>query len=210
MGIVERKEKQKQDIKKMILDASVKLFVEDGFEHVTMRKIADLIEYSPTTVYLYFKDNNEIFFHIHQMGFEKMLVMNQDLPGIKNPLLRLHKMGENYIEFGMKNPEFYDVMFIQRAPMEALEQMEECNWSLGDTALGALKNLLQECMDKDFIQKAPVEAAAMAIWGMVHGLVSLAIRDRMKKLVPKEKLLSTMHQSLNWLLGAIDSSIKKK
>jgi AcrR family transcriptional regulator len=210
MGIAERKEKQKQDIKKMILDASVKLFVEDGFEHVTMRKIADIIEYSPTTVYLYFKDKNEIFFHLHQMGFEKMLVMNQHLPDIKNPLMRLYKMGENYIEFGMKNPEFYDVMFIQRAPMEALEQMEECNWSLGDTALGALKNLLEECMDKGLIQKAPVEAAAMAIWGMVHGLVSLAIRDRMKKLVPKEKLVSTMYQSLNWFLGTIDSSIKKK
>ena len=210
MGITERKEKQKQDIKKMILDASVKLFVEEGFEHVTMRKIADLIEYSPTTVYLYFKDKNEIFFHIHQMGFEKMLVMNQHLPDIKNPLVRLHKMGENYIEFGMKNPEFYDVMFIQRAPMEALAQMEECNWSLGDTALGALKNLLQECMDKGLIPKAPVEAIAMAIWGMVHGLVSLAIRDRMNKLVPKEKLVSAMHQSLNWLLGTIDSSIKKK
>ena len=194
----------------MILDASVKLFVEEGFEHVTMRKIADLIEYSPTTVYLYFKDKNEIFFHIHQLGFEKMLVMNENLPGIKNPLMRLYKMGENYIEFGMKNPEFYDVMFIQRAPMEALEQMEECNWSLGDAALGALKNLLQECMDKRLIQKAPVEAAAMAIWGMVHGLVSLSIRDRMNKLVAKEKLISTMHQSLNWLLGTIDRSVRKK
>jgi len=210
MSIKERKEKQRQDFKKMILDASVKLFVEEGFEHVTMRKIADLIEYSPTTVYLYFKDKNEIFFHLHQMGFEKMLVMNQHLPDIKNPLMRLYKMGENYIDFGMKNPEFYDIMFIQRAPMEALEEMEECNWSLGDTALGALKNLLQECMDRGLIQKGPVEAAAMAIWSMVHGLVSLAIRDRMNKLVPKEKLVSTMHQSLNWLLGAIDSSIKKK
>jgi AcrR family transcriptional regulator len=210
MGITERKEKQKQDIKRMILDASVKLFVEEGFEHVTMRKIADLIEYSPTTVYLYFKDKNEIFFHLHQMGFEKMLVMNQHLADIKNPLMRLYKMGENYIDFGMKNPEFYDIMFIQRAPMAALEEMEECNWSLGDSALGALKNLLKECMDKGLIQKAPVEAAAMAIWSMVHGLVSLTIRDRMKKLVPKEKLLSTMHQSLNWLLGTIDSSVKKK
>ena len=102
--------------------------------------------------------------------------MNQHLPDIKNPLMRLYKMGENYIEFGMKNPEFYDVMFIQRAPMEALEQMEECNWSLGDTALGALKNLLQECMDKGLIPKAPVEAAAMygRIWSMA--LVSLTIR----------------------------------
>lgn len=210
MGIAERKEKQKQDIKKMILDASMKLFIEEGFENVTMRKIADLIEYSPTTVYLYFKDKNEIFFHLHELGFQKMLEMNSNLPGIKNPLMRLYKMGENYINFGMQNQEFYDVMFIQRAPMEALERMENCDWSLGDTAIGALQVLLQECMEKGLIQKAPVEAVAMAIWGMVHGLVSLAIRDRMNKLVPKEKLVSTMHTSLNWLLGTIDNSFIKQ
>ena len=52
MGIPERKEKQKLEIKKQILDASMKLFVEEGFENVTIRRIADLIEYSPTTVYL--------------------------------------------------------------------------------------------------------------------------------------------------------------
>ena len=54
MSITDRKEKQKLEIKKMILDASMKLFVDEGFEHVTIRKIADIIEYSPTTVYLYF------------------------------------------------------------------------------------------------------------------------------------------------------------
>ena len=56
MGILERKEKQKLEIRKLILDASMKLFVEEGFDNVTIRRIADLIEYSPTTVYLYFKD----------------------------------------------------------------------------------------------------------------------------------------------------------
>lgn len=209
MGIAERKEKQKQDIKKMILDASMKLFIEQGFENVTMRKIADLIEYSPTTVYLYFKDKNEVFFHLHEMGFQKMLEMNRNLPDIQNPLMRLYKMGENYINFGMENQEFYDVMFIQHAPMDALEKMENCDWSLGDTALGALQNLLKECMEKGLIQKAPVEAVAMAIWGMVHGLVSLAIRNRLHKLVPKEHVIDSMHTSLNWLLGTIDSSFKR-
>ncbi|MFX8778120.1 helix-turn-helix domain-containing protein, partial [Acinetobacter baumannii] len=60
MGINERKEKQKLELKRLILDASMKLFVEEGFENVSIRKIADLIEYSPTTIYLYFKDKNEI------------------------------------------------------------------------------------------------------------------------------------------------------
>ena len=78
MGIVERKEKQKLEIRKMILEASMKLFVEEGFAHVSIRKIADLIEYSPTTVYLYFKDKDEIFFSLHEMGFLKMQELNRN------------------------------------------------------------------------------------------------------------------------------------
>lgn len=210
MGITERKEKQKIEIRKQILDASMKLFVEEGFEHVTIRKIADIIQYSPTTVYLYFKDKDEIFFNLHELGFARFLEMNRNLADIQNPLTRLHKMGENYIEFGMHNPEFYDVMFIQKAPMNALEQMENCDWSHGDTALNALKNLVKDCMDKGFIKKANVVAVSMGIWGMVHGLVSLAIRERMAKLVAAEDLERTMHQSLNWLLGVMDESVKKK
>jgi AcrR family transcriptional regulator len=214
MGIVERKEKQKQDIKKMILDASMKLFLEEGFDNVTIRKIADLIEYSPTTVYLYFKDKDEVFFHLSQLGFEKMLELNQNLAGISNPLMRLYKMGENYIHFGMTNPEFYDVMFIQRAPMDCISKMEELEWSAGNAAIENLKELLKECMDKGLIQKAPVEVVAMAIWGLVHGMVSLAIRSRLdhinKKVLPKDQLMKMMQQSINWVLGAIDTSVKKK
>ena len=112
----------------MILDASMKLFVEEGFENVTIRKIADIIQYSPTTIYLYFKDKNEIFYSLHELGFQKMAELNRNLPDIKNPLTRLFKMGENYIEFGLSNQEFYDIMFISRAPMQVLEAMENCDW----------------------------------------------------------------------------------
>src|SRR6202012_2532219 len=117
MGIVERKEKQKLEIRKLILDASMKLFVEEGFGSVTIRKIADLIEYSPTTVYLYFKDKDELFYSLHDEGFIKLQELNGNLDSIQNPLLRLHKMGENYLRFGMENPEYYSLMFIQGEPM---------------------------------------------------------------------------------------------
>ncbi len=181
MGISERKEKQKLEIRKAILDASMKLFVEQGFENVSIRKIADLIEYSPTTVYLYFKDKNEILFNLHEIGFQKMAEYNADLLTIKNPLVRLHKMGEHYMQFGLEHPAFYDLMFILQAPMEALQGMDNCEWKCGDEALGKLKNTIRECMDKNLIEKGDVDAIAMAIWGMVHGMVSLAIRNRFDK-----------------------------
>lgn len=209
MGIAERKEKQKAEIRKMILDASMKLFVEEGFENVSIRKIADLIEYSPTTVYLYFKDKDEILFSLHEIGFQKMAEYNVSLWDIKNPLLRLHKMGENYIAFGMSNPEFYDLMFIQRAPMKSLEQQTDCDWKSGDVALGKLAECVAECMERKLIVQADVHAVSMAIWALVHGLVSLAIRNRFQKLVTEDQVMPMMQQSLNWLLNTVDSAIKK-
>jgi len=204
MGINERKEKQKLEIKKMILDASMKLFVEEGFESVTIRKIADLIEYSPTTIYLYFKDKNEIFYQLHELGFQKMGQMNSSLDTIKNPLTRLYKMGENYIEFGLTHPEFYDIMFISRAPMQVLEAMDNCDWKYGEAALHALMATVDECMQKKFIRKQNVQVVSMAIWGMVHGLVSLQIRSRFNKIDDGKNIKSLMLQSINWLLGEID------
>jgi len=207
MGIPERKEKQKQEIRRAILDASMKLFVEQGFENVSIRKIADLIEYSPTTVYLHFKDKNQILFELHEMGFAKFAEYTADIWEIKNPLLRLHKMGERYISFGLENPAFYDLMFILKAPMDALNAMKDCEWISGDAALGKLKELLKECMDKNLIAKTDVDAVSMAIWSLVHGMVSLAIRDRLEKLVgAPENMIPTMRKALTWLVNSMDSS----
>ena len=209
MGITERKEKQKQEIRKMILDASMKLFAEQGYENVSIRKIADLIEYSPTTVYLYFKDKNEILFNLHEIGFQKMAEYNADLWTIKNPLVRLHKMGENYVRFGLENPQYYDLMFILKAPMEALETMKNCDWKSGDVALGKLKETMAECIEQGLIINGDVNAMAMTIWSTVHGLVSLAIRNRFEKLVTPEQVVPSMYQALNWLLSVLDTSGKK-
>lgn len=204
MGINERKEKQKAELKQQILDASAKLFIEQGYEGVSIRKIADIIEYSPTTVYLYFKDKNEILFDLHEIGFRKYAEANHNLLEIKNPLLRLHKMGENYLRFAIDNPEYYDLMFLLPAPMEFIEQCVNDNWSGGDRALAALKDVLQECMDRGIIEKADLNTVAMGVWGMVHGLVTLYIRKRCDKLISAEEIIPTMHRSLNWLINLLE------
>lgn len=211
MGIAERKEKQKLEIRKLILDASMKLFVEDGFENVSIRRIADLIEYSPTTVYLYFKDKDEIFFNLHDIGFEKLIELNQNLAGIPNPLLRLHKMGENYINFGIDNPEYYDLMFIQREPMNKLTEMGCADWENGNSAMATLKKTVGECMEEGFLVKEDVDVVSMSVWSTVHGLVSLAIRDRLEKFIPeKNQSRQVMLQSLNWLINTLDISASGK
>src|SRR5271155_1747077 len=162
MGIQERKEKQKLEIRKLILDASIKLFSDEDFGNVTIRKIADLIEYSPTTVYLYFKDKDEIYSALHDIGFQKMTEFNQNLASINNPLLRLHQMGENYLRFGMEQPEFYNLMFIMGEPMKVLSDLG-CDWTQGDAAIAVLKATVTECMDKGYIAKADPQIVSLAV-----------------------------------------------
>ncbi len=203
MGIAERKEKQKLEIRKLILDASIKLFVEEGFENVTIRKIADMIEYSPTTVYLYFKDKDEIFEGLHDMGFQKMQEFNRDLESIHNPLVRLHKMGENYLQFGMENPEYYNLMFILGEPMKKFT--EGCDWKPGDAALARLQATVTECMEKGYLAKGDPHLVSLAVWSFVHGLVTLAVRGRLEKFVVEEEMIfPVMKASLNWFMNNID------
>jgi len=210
MGIAERKEKQKLEIRKQILEASMKLFVEEGFSNVSIRRIADIIEYSPTTIYLYFKDKDEIFYNLHEMGFLKLQEMNKNLDDIHNPLLRLHKMGENYIQFGIENAEFYDLMFIQPEPMDKLTEMG-CEWQNGEAALTRLRDTVVECMEKGYIAKTDPIVLSLSIWSTVHGLVSLATRQRLEKLVPdKANVVPMLGQSLTWLINTLDISGKGK
>jgi len=204
MGILERREKQKLEIRKQILDASMKLFIEEGFGNVTIRRIADLIEYSPTTVYLYFKDKDEIFASLHDIGFEKMQDFNRTLASIQNPLVRLHKMGENYLQFGMENPEYYNLMFILGEPMKKLAD-PDCPWKLGDAALDRLEVTVNECMEKGYLAKGDPRLVSFSVWSFVHGLVSLAIRQRLEKIIEDpQMILPTMKEALNWFVNNID------
>ena len=70
MGVKERKEREKHDMRELILKAAHQIFVDKSFEEVSIRNIADEIEYSPATIYLYFKDKNEIFYALHTEAFK--------------------------------------------------------------------------------------------------------------------------------------------
>jgi AcrR family transcriptional regulator len=203
MGITERKTKQKEELRQQILDAALKVFIEEGLEHLSIRRIADIIEYSPTTIYLYFKDKNHLLFDLCEMGFLQMAALNNNLQSIQNPLKRLHQMGENYIKFGMDHPAYYDLMFNQAAPMERLASMENPEWNSGDAALAQLKEIIEDCKQKGLIQNGDTDAIAMTVWGMVHGLVSLRVCKRFEKLVEANEVVDTMHRSLDWLIQSI-------
>ena len=180
MGITERKEREKLEMRELIIDAATRMFLEDGYEKTSIRNIAEKIEYSPATIYLYFKDKDELFFAIHEIGFEKLLKQMEKAKTIKDPLERLHQIGIIYIEFALKNPEYYDLMFIMRAPMNSIKENlgDAPCWQYGETVFNLLLATITESIEKKQLKIQNPMIAAMSTWAAVHGLVSLHIRDR--------------------------------
>lgn len=181
MGIKERKELEKQEMRKLILDTAMKLFLEKGIENITLRNIAEKIEYSPATIYLYFKDKDEIIYTLHRDGFEEWYRLQQKTLSIKDPLKRLHKHAQMYVSFALENPEYYDLMFIERAPFRTIKEMkceDGMNWEIGMRSYDLLRKNIEDCMNEGYFQKTNIDVACFSLWSYVHGIVSLMIRDR--------------------------------
>lgn len=178
MGVIDRKEREKVEMKRQILDAARSLFLEQGFEKTSIRNIAEVIEYSAGTIYLYFKDKNEILFALHVEAFEALMqAMQAGIMGEADPFERLISLGKYYLKYAFENPELYDLMFVMTAPMETLECREEI-WCDGERAFGTLKFVVADCMKAGYFEGADNETISVMVWSLVHGLATLHLRRR--------------------------------
>jgi AcrR family transcriptional regulator len=179
MGIVERKEREKQEMRQRIIDAAMHMFLEEGYNKTSIRNIAEAIEYSPATIYLYYKDKDELLYAVQKEAFDKLLETFEREATATDPLLRLEQIGKSYLRFGMDNPELYDLMFIIRAPMNVDEHIHQTN---GRDCFGIVMEVLGECIEKGLLRYEDPRTAMLSFWSIGHGLVSLVVRCRLKVL----------------------------
>src|SRR5574337_190419 len=206
MGIKDRKERQKQEIRRLVLDTARKLFLEEGFEKVTIRHIAERIEYSPATIYLYFKDKDEILYELHTEGLNELYKRQQMVMKTKDPFKRLQKHAEAYLHFAVENKEYYDLMFIMRAPLKCIKDIQ--HWEIGMRSFDLLKQNLKDCMEAGRIPKNGLESAAFSFWALMHGMASLSIRERTIRF-PTELIPSIVKGAAAFVLNAMAAAAKK-
>ncbi|MFN8353749.1 MAG: TetR/AcrR family transcriptional regulator [Spirosomataceae bacterium] len=204
MGVTERKERERQEMRQRILDAAQQVFVEEGYEKASIRNIAERIEYSPATIYLYFKDKDELFYVVHEMGFAKMLGEMKVLDSIENPLEQLRQRGYLYMKFALENPELYDLMFIQKGPMQALhKRYKNSEWECGFENFNLLRLNITACIEHGLIRSTNLDITTMSIWSFIHGLVSLYIRERFNAFEETIDIEKVMYASIEQMIEMI-------
>jgi AcrR family transcriptional regulator len=203
MSITERKAKEKEELRALILQGAKKLFIENGIEQTTIRNIADEISYSVGTVYVYYKDKNSILHDLHTLGFKQLGGEMRVLLSVADPMERLAAIGRVYIQFAVNNPDMYDLMFNMKAPMEFLERTDEEEWNEGKATFNVLKTTVGQCIAHGYFTGHQLEPLSFVIWSTVHGMCSLYIRERIKavNLGDPELVLFAGHEEFVKLLN---------
>lgn len=190
--------KTKGDIKTAIINAAKKLILEKGFEATSLRKIAAEIGYSPTTIYLYYKDKNDIIYALHQDGFNLFRSKLDPLMTIEDSFERLKALGESYITFAKEHPDYYELMFMLKEPMKYLDSgVDKELWDNGRELFGFLLMTVKECQKEGYFYHENSNHIAMQAWGSVHGLCSLYITTRLERIVHKSFDFNASEELLN-------------
>ncbi len=197
MGIKERKQKHKEDLKQSILDAAKKLFLKDGYEATSIRKIAAEIEFSPTTIYLYYKDKGEIAHALHQEGFKILAGQFRVLSYVESPIERLRAMGKVYLQFALDYPDFYELMFVMKEPMAHIKQgCEMDEWEEGTQAFQLLLANVQACQAAGYFAGYDPVAFAMMTWSAMHGFCTLKLHGHFDHVIEHKVVQRTPDEVL--------------
>ncbi len=208
MGIKERRERERLEIRRRILAAAQQIITKEGFAKLSMRKLAAEIEYSPAAIYLHFQSRDQIARELGQAGFRQLLRLMTDAGQRQQPkqtaAQRLKAVAEAYVAFGIEHPETYRLIFMSDAEYMAAAFAEPAADDPAQRSLELLVELGAELKrDKSYRGEDSPEELAEMIWAAMHGVVSLRLTCPGFQITSTEALAARLTKTLvDGLLGS--------
>lgn len=172
MGVIERREREKEEVRRKILTAARDLFASEGYERITMRRIADVIEYSATTIYNHFEDKDDLVHALCQEDFGRLFHHLQQTPPPADPVEAVRQLGLAYARFGTSYPNHYRFMFMTPGKFESLGDKDR---SPGEQAFGLLHAAVTAAIEGGYFRSADADTVAQVLWASMHGAIALII-----------------------------------
>ena len=189
MGIIERRQRQKEEVRASILSAAWQLVEAEGWQQLSIRKIADAIEYSVPVIYDHFENKEAILHEFTRRGFS---LLNEALTKAAEkhtePEQQIEAIAEGYWNFAFANKEYYQLMYGLGMPgCDSVKQMSELQDFTMLLTLPIVKLIEKSGKNSDAFLKLN------SFWSMLHGLISINMMGKedahhmeMNKLVLKD------------------------
>jgi AcrR family transcriptional regulator len=178
MGIKQRQDRDRATVREAILHAARELFVTEGYRTVSMRKIAERIEYSPAAIYGYFTSKAEIFFALAEEGFRMMQQAAREAASATDePLPAMRAAFWSYYQFARTQPQYFELMFVDRS-VPQITDVER--FSVLSEIWHDATGCIARCVDSGvFPPSIDVVAALHILWASIHGASALHVCRRL-------------------------------
>src|SRR5580704_17771243 len=158
-----------------ILDAAKQLFVEEGYAATTIRRIAAKLGVSSTALYVYFPDKDAILVEICDITFAGLIAeLDEVRRDATDPLDALARCLEQYIRFGLRHPNEYELTFVTRRAKE-LQKLKPENEKLGMQAFGRFYDCVDAVVRAGLTSDSDTRRLTQQLWAAIHGLVVLLL-----------------------------------
>ncbi len=172
MGVTEKRAKHKEAFRREILDSAREIFINDGYDGFSMRKLAEKIDYSPTTIYLYFRNKDDLLFAICEEFFAHFLAeLNRIRSVSPDPVETLHQAFFYFINFGLKNPDQYKLIFFTKSVYGTREELFEKE-SMARNTYFVFKEIVQDCISAGKLREIEVDVIVDTLTVVSHGVVA--------------------------------------
>ncbi len=176
MGINEKRAKHKEEFRREILEAARELFIQEGYESFSMRKLAEKIDYSPTTIYLYFPSKDDLLFTICEEVFAYFFAQLHHIrSGSQDPVEKLRQTLLSFMEFGLKNPQQYKMMFFTKNSAYGTYEEFLSRETMARNIYFAFREMVRDCIRAGRIRDLDVDVIWHALASASHGLITLAL-----------------------------------
>jgi AcrR family transcriptional regulator len=207
MGIKERQERDRDAVRRAILDAARELFVTEGYGNVSIRKIAERIEYSPAAIYSYFPSKDDIFFDLAEEGF-RLLSAPPDA-GTSERLARLSSFEQlramfwRLYEFSREYPQYFALMFVDRSVPRISREYER--FAFARDMKGRLVAQIERCIeDKTLPATLPPHVASRVL---MMGLLGVAVMRLSDRFAPTDNADQLAEDVLNVALAGLKTGV---
>jgi AcrR family transcriptional regulator len=183
VGIKQRRERERQATQWAILQAALEIASEDNWEAVTIRRLAERIEYSPSAIYKYFEGKEAILLALLRQGFQQQLAALEHISALEqSPSAHLLQITTTYWDFAWRNPTLYQLMFDLQGTTHDIEEAK--------ALFLAVRMAIEEWSKDQGARIVDLDAAVDILWATMHGMVALTMtqhiyggRDRAKGLL---------------------------
>lgn len=201
MGVAERRERERGQLRQQIVDAARDLLLEQGLAGLSMRSIADRIEYSPATIYSHFRDKDELVREVVHTGFELMgETAAAELARAGETASAMDQygaMGRAYARFAIENPAYFRVMF--ELPATADLSCEEPGAD-SPADFEAAVAIVARAVAEGEVSAMDPRRTALVGWGLIHGLTTLYLAGHLVgEVATPDEFMELIEDAMRWI-----------